>query len=88
MTAFQPASDELVNKIKELRGSGMTTPQVSRAMGISETTVRKYSREFPMRKSSRGQIFSEKHFTERQLEIAMSVVEKEENERRGKNDPR
>lgn len=82
MVRFIPMTADKIEKIKALRAGGMTVPQVALSMDISETTVRKYGREFPMRKSSRGRIYKEKHFTPAQIAVAVAVLAHKDRVRR------
>lgn len=80
---FKALSEEKIAEIKRLRSEGLSVPKTATQLGLSETVVRKYSREFPFSRNSYGtpRHYSDKKFTPEQIAVAVQVLELQEKRR-------
>ena len=81
---FKSLAPERIQQIKDLRATGLSVPKTAQKLGLSETVVRKYSREFPFSRNAYGtpRHVSREKFTPEQIAIAMQVLEIEEKRKR------
>ena len=81
---FKGLAPERVQQIKDLRATGLSVPKTAKQLGLSETVVRKYSREFPFERNTPVRYVSKDTFTPQQIAIAMQVLEIEEKRKRAR----